>query len=794
MSQDRSDIDRAALELLEEALNRTSTEREAYIASQSHLSALIRDRALDLLMSDRDGIASIHTGGAGASLYADQSVPPIIEGYDIVRCLGRGGMGAVWLAHRASDDFEHDVAIKVIKPGALSQSLIERFRRERQILARLNHPHIARLYDGGQTAADEPYIIMEFVAGETLRQWLTKPRSLARKLDVFRQIATAVEFAHQNLIVHRDLTPGNILIDRGGNAKLIDFGIARPQEKPDEGVAGSTFSGLSLTPGFAAPERTNGVGFNTLTDIYSLGKILALMIADVTAPELAAIADKAAAQDQAKRYSSVTDLIEEIERYDRELPIEAFSNARSYRFRKFVKREKTIALSLTALFLCLALGLAVSSWLYVRSERERALAERRFEQTRSLAKLLLFDVYDEVNRVPGATRARAMVAESGLKYLDSLAKDRHVPNEVRAEVGRGYVRLADVTGTSSGSSLGRFREGGRLLAQARAIIEPLYRASPDDPVLTNDFADVLTRQAIDEMYNNGRIDHGRKLADMALAVISPLAAKDPEAAGTFIKAMTARGDADGWNNEFVKASKFYERAESFAAQLPANFITTQTMAARAHNFRLLAESYHNSNRELQARKALDHAISLDEQMYKADPLNPRKARGLIVALWYSAVLDRTAQRPKQARREIERAMQLVSGLQERNPGDADMIKLYSTVAEVDAQLLADRGDYMASYALTDKIVELNRKKVEISENVSGARRSLAEVLRTGGTNHHNGGDYAGACRLWKEAYEIWQALDTKGELSDWDKDSIKEMRQLLEKGCDPPRNIGEQKL
>jgi serine/threonine-protein kinase len=296
MTERDVETERAAMELLEEALERPSADQIPYIESRADLPDEVRRQALALLSSDRDEPAPIRTGGAGQSLVDEDAPPPDLPGYRFVRQLGRGGMGTVWLAERDGAGFEHRVAIKLIKPGVMIEALVDRFRRERQILARLNHPHIARLYDGGETADGQPYIVMEYVEGRTLLEWLFEEKPpLAERLAMFRQIGQAVEFAHQNLIIHRDLTPNNVLVAGSSQAKLIDFGIARPHVAEQDQAPPSPLSGLSLTPGFAAPERKWGAASNTLTDIYSLGRILALLLEHCAEPELDAVATRAAA-------------------------------------------------------------------------------------------------------------------------------------------------------------------------------------------------------------------------------------------------------------------------------------------------------------------------------------------------------------------------------------------------------------------------------------------------------------------------------------------------------------------
>ena len=468
---DSAALQKLAMEAVEKAFELPTGERRAAIEAREDLPAEARDLALQMLGSDG---GAIRTGGAGDALPADESTPPDMPGYRIQRLLGRGGMGAVWLAERTARDFEHKVAIKVIKPGVMLDTMVERFRRERQILAQLNHPHIAILHDGGETAQGQPFIVMEYIDGVTLRDWLTGPDvTLERKLALFLQIADAVEFAHQNLIIHRDLTPGNVLVKEDDQAKLIDFGIASLQVEEGDGTGGSRFSGLSLTPGFAAPERKQGLASNTLTDIYSLGRILNLMTGTAGEPELKAIAAKASADDPEERYAGVGELIEDIERYRSGEPVTAFSDARGYRLRKFVAREKVLVGVVSAALVGLLIAFGATIWSYSEAERSRMAAEQRFSDLRKLARYQLFDLYDELDNVVGNTAARAALAEQSQGYLVELAAGRSDDPGLQLETAFGFLRLAQIQGIPAGPQLGDADAANANLDRADALLEGL---------------------------------------------------------------------------------------------------------------------------------------------------------------------------------------------------------------------------------------------------------------------------------------------------------------------------------
>ena len=200
-----------------------------------------------------------------------------IGAYRLVNEIGRGGMGAVFLAERADGEFSQNVAIKLIKRGMDSDFIIRRFRHERQILASFEHPFIARLLDGGSTPEGIPYFVMEFIEGETLYDYCDKKRlGLAERLKIFQKICSALDYAHERQIIHRDIKPSNILINRFGSPKLLDFGIAKVLDPNliHESVNPTASVMRMMTPDYASPEQIQGTDITPSSDIYSLGVLL----------------------------------------------------------------------------------------------------------------------------------------------------------------------------------------------------------------------------------------------------------------------------------------------------------------------------------------------------------------------------------------------------------------------------------------------------------------------------------------------------------------------------------------
>ncbi|WP_417612088.1 serine/threonine-protein kinase [Parasphingorhabdus sp.] len=479
MNRHDPETERSAIAALEEALDQPSDKRLAYLESCASLSEAARARALTLLAASRSSAPGLMTGGASQVL-EDEAIPDMIGAYRILRLIGRGGMGNVYLAERAAQDFDHAVAIKLIKKRLITPLMVDRFRRERQILADLNHPGIARLFDGGETPDGAPYFVMEFVDGVPLGQWLTtKPRSLQTRLQVFRQICVAVEAAHQRLIIHRDLTPSNILVTDHDAVKVIDFGIARSEhaesEEEDE-------KQLGHTPGFAAPELRSGGNASTLTDVYALGKLLSRLLEESNESELQAIAHKASAEKTEDRYPSVSALIEDIDNFTDLRPVSAVGGGLRYAAGKFARRQKLLVG--TAAFTAFALtgALIFVTHSYREAEIAHFAAEQSLADTRELASTMMFDIFDEVSSRPGNSQARLLLARSAQKYLDELASDPTASPSARLAAGRGFARLAEATGSFGSGNSGDISKGMDFYQRSARILEQLYADAPDDKV------------------------------------------------------------------------------------------------------------------------------------------------------------------------------------------------------------------------------------------------------------------------------------------------------------------------
>ena len=267
--------------LFDQALDLAPSDRVAFLDeacqgdedARAQVEALLRKDAATpaLLDASLSELAALLPKERSTPLETDR-----VGSYRLIEEIGRGGMGTVYLAERDDDQYRRRVALKLVKRGMDTEEILHRFRYERQILATLEHPHIARLYDGGMSDDGRPYLAMEYVDGQTINAYCdAKTLSVDERLNLFQTVCEAVQYAHQNLIVHRDLKPSNILVTEEGQVKLLDFGIAKLLHEEAEEPAPVTRTGMRvMTPEYAAPEQVQGAVVTTATDVYALGVIL----------------------------------------------------------------------------------------------------------------------------------------------------------------------------------------------------------------------------------------------------------------------------------------------------------------------------------------------------------------------------------------------------------------------------------------------------------------------------------------------------------------------------------------
>ena len=522
-------------EVLDDALRLDADQRGSYLDKVFAVDPDLRPEVESLLHSHLLAQSSFLRDPAIAAL--PDLAPPMpatrigrrVGAYDILEEIGRGGMGEVYRAIRVDGEFEQQVAVKLVRGGFDSEFILERFRHERQILAGLDHPNIARLLDGGTTSDRVPYLVMELVDGTPIDQYCdAHALSITKRLELFRLVCAAVQYAHQHLVIHRDLKPGNILVTREGTPKLLDFGIAKivsPASGPEITLLNP------LTPEYASPEQVRGELVSTSTDVYSLGVILYHLATGLSpyclnttnpadwaraisegepirpstrigkrdahsprvtpesvsstregsplklrrrlAGDLDNVVLKALRKEPERRYASVEQFAEDIRRHLVGLPVTARQDSWTYRSGKFIRRHTAMVAATVMIVITLAIGMALTL-------REKQIAERRFNDLRKLANSLIFEIDNSIADVPGSTATRKLLVSRALEYLDSLSREAKGDKSLQTELATAYERVGDVLGYPFASNLGDPAGALQSYRKALGIRESLAAAFPND--------------------------------------------------------------------------------------------------------------------------------------------------------------------------------------------------------------------------------------------------------------------------------------------------------------------------
>jgi eukaryotic-like serine/threonine-protein kinase len=510
--------------IFNEALDAPSEVRPALIAERCDGDEVLMAEVKSLLRaSDAEEHLTAsrrREPGVGIDNGIDAEIPleqRRIGPYQLDRLLGRGGMGAVYLAHRVDGQFEQQVAVKLIDLPLATDFFRERFRMERQILAGLQHPFIARLLDGGVSADGDLYLAMEYVDGVPIHRYCeTTGLTIAERLELFLSVCEAVQFAHQNLVVHRDLKPDNILVAVDGTPRLLDFGTAKlvsPSREKEEGDL--TRQGFqSFTPQYASPEQVLGQPITTATDTYSLGVLLYLLLTgslpyelkELTTGEmlrviceepprkpvsgvgsknrldadLEAILEKALRKEPQQRYRTAEQLASDVRDFLDGRPVAARRGTFRYLAAKFIRRNRVGIAAAALLALTLAAGIVGVVWQARLANVQRRRAEARAADLRQLSNSLLSELDEAIKQIPGSTGAQKLLVTRVLEHLDRMTKDAEGDRQSELDLVDAYTRLGNVQGNVYDQNLGDPAGALASLGKAIAIAEPLTRSDAND--------------------------------------------------------------------------------------------------------------------------------------------------------------------------------------------------------------------------------------------------------------------------------------------------------------------------
>ena len=531
MSNNLNDNWERVQEIFLAAADLPAVERAAFLAASCHNDTELRADVESLLHADTtSGAAFAAAIESEATLLLDGSllVGQRLGAYRIIREIGRGGMGAVYLAERDDDQYHKQVAIKVVKRGMDTVDLLKRFRNERQILASLDHPYIARLLDGGSSLDGRPFLVMDLVDGKPIDRFCQDHNlSIHDRCRLFLRVCEGVSHAHRNLIVHCDLKPGNILITPDGSPKLLDFGVAKILHS--EAQSGNTHTWASsqlLTPDYASPEQIRGANASTAMDVYALGGILYQLLAGVkphrisssspiewervicesetTRPSIAYdqrgeggtrwrrqlegdldnIVLMAMRKEVARRYDSVDHFAEDIRRYLDCRVVLARPDSVRYRTSKFLRRHRLAVTAVGLVIVSMGAGTTVAISQARKAESETQRANQRLNQMVDLADGSLSQVYSRLERLSGTGTARRELVGNTLEFLEKLSREAGDDLRLRNTLATAYLRVGDLQADAGSIDLKGDVPGALKSYRAGAsLLEPALQKHPEPGVL-----------------------------------------------------------------------------------------------------------------------------------------------------------------------------------------------------------------------------------------------------------------------------------------------------------------------
>jgi non-specific serine/threonine protein kinase/serine/threonine-protein kinase len=697
-------------------------------------------------------------------------------------------MGVVYLGERADGQYRKQVAIKLITSGRSDARVERRFRRERQILAQLEHNGIARLLDGGTTAEGQPYFVMEYIEGLALVDYCDGERlGISARVRLFLEVCDAVVYAHQQLIVHRDLKPGNILVTKDGTPKLLDFGLG--QVLNAEAGEEETLTGFPLmTPAYASPEQVRGEPYTVSSDVYSLGVILYellsgrrpykvptgsfLELARVISEQepvplnqaaaqssgeeaekrglapaqlrrqvggdLERIAAKALAKDARARYADVRELAGDLRRYLEGRPVLARPATLRYRAAKLVRRHR-VAVPAAVVAALLIIGFAATTWW------ESRRAQRRFQEVRGLAHAVMFELHDAIEKLPGSTAARELLIRRALEYLQNLSREAGNNSELQREVALGYERVAAVQGFLGESNLGQVGTALESIRKSEEMLEKLHAGKRADQSLLQDYERVLNELAI----------------------------------------------AYGSSGEFGKAQETARKSVAAAeadwhARPGDTFAIGNLSAANA----VLADTFTSEEQYAQAIPLREKTEQLARKVVELKPGDVESARNLALAEKRLAALYGVTGRYQECRREYELARDIDEQRSARNPADMhsklDLSYDYSDLGWV-AGRMERLDDALASHrralALREEAAQADPKDVRAATAVASSTHRIGIILS-------RKGDPEGALTELRNAAVLYEKLADRSS-PDWQ--TVRDLAEVHDDMAETLVAMGERK-
>lgn len=704
--------------------------------------------------------------------------PGALGRYQLREPVGTGGMGTVFAAW--DPKLERDVAVKLLHEAAVDGHRAARFLLERQVLASLEHPHIARLLDAGETDDGRPWFAMDFIDGKPLDVACDDARLTPRqRVELLLPVLRAVTAAHQHLVVHRDLKPSNVLVDRAGVPHLVDFGIARLLE----GASGLTQTGTTpMTPAYASPEQVRREPAAVTSDVYSLGVVLYELLAGVspyetkpgdvegvlravTSVELkppsqavaraseAAIAARGGPREKLRaaltgnldaivmmalrkepkdRYQSVQALTDDLVAALDGRPTLARRGDRAYRAALFVRRNRALVTGVSAAFLALTVGLVTTIWQARRAEAERDLARQRFSQVRALAKAVLFDYHDGIADLPGSTALRERLVRDAQGYLAGLAAQAGDDLALRQELADSYLKLGDVQGDPYGPSLGDTTAAKASYLEGRALAKSVLEVRPADRVARRALAASHERlAAIEEVSGEMEVALAGYLEavqlDTALLAEAP---DDLDQQAALGRDEIAAGQALEQLGRVEEALVHLRRSVELRRVVAAARPDVLSRSAVAAGLISVARSLEELSQMPEALTAAKEAEALFVDLTREFPDHGKPRRGAQIAWSVLGELTRREHDGEASLAYAHKAVAAARALVAREPDNAVFLRDLAASLQGVSTTLGALGRYDEQRPFDDESLDLNRRlRAADPENLQNVRdrMSMLEV-------------------------------------------------------------------
>ncbi len=766
----------------------------------SLLAALNADvrREVQSLLAALEAAPPLLGGDQGGAFQPGAMVGP----YRLLAELGRGGMGTVYRAQRADGELARQLALKVAGDLIFAPEAQRRFIQEREILAGLDHPNIVRLVDGG-VAAGRRYFVMELAEGPTITTYCAEQRlSIAERVGLFREVCAAMHYAHQRLVLHRDIKPGNVVVRPDGQVRVLDFGIAQ-FVKADTLTADTRTVMHPMSLACASPEQLRGEPLALTSDIYSLGTLLyevltgrnpqyrgdasmedvmRLVLEQEPPPpsraargvprDLDAVTLKALAKAPAARYQSVSELDADLERWLAGRPVTAVPPGPWYVFSRFARRNKALTATAAALLVSIVAGGVVVT-------RQARVAERRFEDARQLVHAVVFDIQPRLESIPATLPLRKTLIDETLRYLEAVSRDAGTNVPLLRELANSYAQLGSIQGDALAANLGDRPAAARDFEQAEQLMSRALALAPADAGLLSDAAELRRRRSDFALQNDDR-DAAVRLAESAVMLAEQSVALDPANAG----ALDARAlawftqgrsvlntDQDAALARFDKAREHFTRAA--AGGVPRR--EAGLMELYAADVFIKRGDAERAPRHAREALRIARAVLAAQPASQVARLDVASAAGQLASALFNTGSEAAA---------VEYFSMATEMREEILAADPTNVRARERLALSKGRfgtILARAGDFPAARAALDRAVSLYEGLQASGQLAPTMEPDFAEVLGHLGDYHQRSGNPRAACGAFQRAFDILEAANRRVPLTALRKQLLDFNRAELEK-------------